>query len=1376
MTDVRSTPPRLAWPAPDGADADDLPHPARQRWQPTRLGLVDLFYYDDEQFWFHDGRLLLRGNNGTGKSKVLALTLPFVLDGSVHPRRVEPDADPKKRMEWNLLLGGAHPASERTGYSWVEFGRRDDDGREQFTTLGIGVKAAAGRGIVKSWYFVTSRRVGDLRLVDDNRIVLTQERLRDELAASGDGQVFTSQESYRRAVDEALFRLGEQRYAALVDLLIQLRQPQLSKKPDEKALSAALTEALSPLDQAVVADVAESFRSLEDEREGIAEAKETLRASEDFLRHYRVYARVASRRHTTAVRESNSEYERAGRDLREAEAALQQVDDRIVRLESDKQEADERHSTLQGQDRALRESPEMRNAERLDRAGRDAKEARQRADSAQQEADRARGRAEHDRAHAADAANRSQEAADEHQHRAAAAERLAAPAGLADEHPQLIESEDEARRAITRRREQVEHVRRLVQTALRARDRAERQRIALDAAEADATGRAEEVDEAETVIESAVTDHLSAVRSYVAGLRTLTIAAEIDELIGRAAEWARNQDGRSPARTEVAEALDAAQDRLGRERAAAEQDRDRAEQELAAVCAEIAELEAGHDPEPPSTPARDTAARTGRPGAPLWRLADFGDAVPDADRAGLEAALESAGLLDAWVFPDGTVQADGDVILGPHGPQVTDALDAVLVPAVGPDAPVPAEAVVAALRRIGLGESTGAALWVDRDGRWGAGPARGSWSKSVPEYVGAGARAATRQARLEALRGTATEIDGRRVAAAARVTAVDERIGTAREESAGYPDGTERQLVQAHTVAGTAQRELARARAAVAAAQTRWSAAEEAVAAAEDELTEQAGQLRLGTTAAELDVVWSATHDYAQSLSEARSAARAVDEREQIRQQTLERADESGQLLRQRVDELAELRQRAATLGAQFEELHATVAASVSELQQRLGRVADQLVAVSELLTTIGRDQLSAAAEQGTLREKVKSLTEWRAATAATREHTVRALRTFAATGLLRVALPELEAPDTSQDEVWNVTAALALSRQAEQEFEDTDDSADAWARSQQRMSNAATELTSQMSRHGHTAYIEQHDDVLVARVRYQRDEVDIDHLATRLAQDVADREHLLSAREREILENHLVNEVAGHLHELLLAAESQIGRMNRELAARKTSTGMQLRVRWRERADSPAGLRSARALMLRSDATWTAADRTAIGGFLQARISDVRQADPTGSWQEHLEQALDYRHWHTFTVERLQNGQWRSASGPASGGEKALAVSVPLFAAASAHYNSAAALAPRLILLDEAFAGVDDDSRAKSLGLLATFDLDVVMTSEREWACYPQVPGLSIAQLSRVDGVDAVGVTRWRWDGVRRERMAEIASDARAAAGPVQQHDSLFD
>ena len=87
-------------------------------------GLVDLFYYDAEEFAFRDGRLLLRGNNGTGKSKVLALTLPFLLDGdlSAAPRRagrrpeqadgVEPAARRRapERRAARLHLAGVRPA------------------------------------------------------------------------------------------------------------------------------------------------------------------------------------------------------------------------------------------------------------------------------------------------------------------------------------------------------------------------------------------------------------------------------------------------------------------------------------------------------------------------------------------------------------------------------------------------------------------------------------------------------------------------------------------------------------------------------------------------------------------------------------------------------------------------------------------------------------------------------------------------------------------------------------------------------------------------------------------------------------------------------------------------------------------------------------------------------------------------------------------------------------------------------------------------------------------------------------------------------------------------------------------------------------------
>src|SRR5499427_8440648 len=131
-----------------------MPDPQRERWQPLRSGFLNLYKNDREEFHYENGRLLLRGNNGTGKSRVLALQLPFLLDGEVNSQRLEPDADPSKKVEWNLLMG-RYP--DRTGYTWIEFGRNEEGGeqggREHYLTLGCGLAALEGKAGVRQWFF-----------------------------------------------------------------------------------------------------------------------------------------------------------------------------------------------------------------------------------------------------------------------------------------------------------------------------------------------------------------------------------------------------------------------------------------------------------------------------------------------------------------------------------------------------------------------------------------------------------------------------------------------------------------------------------------------------------------------------------------------------------------------------------------------------------------------------------------------------------------------------------------------------------------------------------------------------------------------------------------------------------------------------------------------------------------------------------------------------------------------------------------------------------------------------------------------------------------------------------------------------------------------
>ncbi len=36
----------------------DLPRPLKERWQPLRSGIVNLYRYDYEEFWYENGHLL----------------------------------------------------------------------------------------------------------------------------------------------------------------------------------------------------------------------------------------------------------------------------------------------------------------------------------------------------------------------------------------------------------------------------------------------------------------------------------------------------------------------------------------------------------------------------------------------------------------------------------------------------------------------------------------------------------------------------------------------------------------------------------------------------------------------------------------------------------------------------------------------------------------------------------------------------------------------------------------------------------------------------------------------------------------------------------------------------------------------------------------------------------------------------------------------------------------------------------------------------------------------------------------------------------------------------------------------------------------------
>ena len=93
----------------------------------------------------------------------------------------------------------------------------------------------------------------------------------------------------------------------------------------------------------------------------------------------------------------------------------------------------------------------------------------------------------------------------------------------------------------------------------------------------------------------------------------------------------------------------------------------------------------------------------------------------------------------------------------------------------------------------------------------------------------------------------------------------------------------------------------------------------------------------------------------------------------------------------------------------------------------------------------------------------------------------------------------------------------------------------------------------------------------------------------------------------------------------------------------------------------------------------------------------------------------------------------------------------IPLFAGIYAKFNSARRDAPRIVALDEAFAGVDDDNILDCFRIMNEMDLDYILTSQILWGDYSSIKHLAISELYHLPSSNVVSIIRYKWDGIKR-------------------------
>ncbi len=295
-------------------------------------------------------------------------------------------------------------------------------------------------------------------------------------------------------------------------------------------------------------------------------------------------------------------------------------------------------------------------------------------------------------------------------------------------------------------------------------------------------------------------------------------------------------------------------------------------------------------------------------------------------------------------------------------------------------------------------------------------------------------------------------------------------------------------------------------------------------------------------------------------------------------------------------------------------------------------------------------------------------------------------------------------------------------------------------------------------------------DGVTVVRVQDEQGYATVADFADRIDAARRDQETLLTDAERRILEDALLTGLAQQIHERTVDARELIALMGSEMKERRMSSGNTIGVHWvlADALDDDA--RAVSKLLDRDASALSTDDLARMRAHFAAQIRIARAAHPERSYPEILSTTLDYRQWRVFAFTLVSGDGSEDRLTVArhsalSGGEQSVSLHLPLFAAAHVMLSSADPHAPRLLALDEAFAGVDDNGRSELLGLSVQFDLDLFMTGYDLWITYAGVPGCAHYDLAHSTAANSVSAVLLVWEN--GELFAEHdGSDLSAALG----------
>lgn len=1353
------------------------------RWHLHRAGLLNFWDYDEADFRFSNGRLILRGSNGSGKSVTMQSFIPLVLDGDKRPWRLDPFGSRDRKIEYYLLGDGEH--HDRTAYLWLEFRLPQP---ERFLTVGIGLRGRQTSQTTAFWGFSLedNRRIGydfSLYRLDysgEKEIKIPLSRAQLEQAIGQGGRVVTNTGDYRRLVNQLLFGFEDDAaYQELLDLLIQVRSPKLSKDFKPTTIYDILTSALPALEENDLRPLSEVLEDMDEISDRLDELRHHRKETEKLAEAYRQYNEFQLYTAASTVTSAHQEWMQQRERLHQCEQRLNDIVNRKEELEQEDHAERERLQQLERDEEVLTHHEALGKETELKRLKADHDKTGKQL--IQTEKRRERNRKLHD-----DAEVRREQAAQQVKEQEKAQteciDELNELAGetsfpYSSSYHYLWARDIPERTSVhwTSWQNDIAEYERIVLKAWQMAGDVAQQENEVKRLERELGEASRHRDERERFVskkEKALEEGLEKYQNWLFEWRQTLEQLELKDtqftdLLHRLSQYPDlpYDEVRAP----MIAAYEQTLDRLSKEKAELETELEGHRKHYEELQQEWLEWRNLREPEPPVSEARKHSrlrrAAAGEGGAPLYVVCDFQPHVTEAERAQLEEVLERTGLLNAWIATDGAVrltEEEEEVWFSAEPQFMAHTLADWLTPTPTAESRLRSEQIDDVLRTIVIGtnETVSSGVSVDLDGSFVLGPLMGQTaSKSNAEYIGKATRERTRQRELDRLQAEMDHIHNNIHTCEQQLTqsaAARQKLEAERE---AFPAGTE--LETAAHAWQDARRALTFAQEQVKNADERYQQAMQTLRHLRAKLLEQVREHKLPTQERELAHIRHQLRQYERTVNELKSQWETYWHEQDKYERAKAEAEEYTMQLEECEEEWISLKGEWNALAHEI--------ATITELLSELG-----LLEVHEKLDKLRREKVelkeSLNQRQTTFRQLERQLgdseREWKqqlkqqeVVESDLEQKERRYLQEWR-----RGLVPAFRGSALREDDR---DALIHHSRSVIRAFRD------AYAQhTPEQLSNRVWNVFHETRQFLHDFVPEVEEDggrLLIQFHRNRQHPQSPDTLLHELQEQEEEQELLLREKDRELYEQVLIHSVGRAIRDKIYRAEAWVKQMNELMQRRQTSSGLRLRLRWQPlSAGSEDEMDTAELVqLLRTDAQYLREEQLdRMVTHFRSRVNWARhEAEQHDTLRKWIYEILDYRRWFRFTLYFEKGTQnWRELTDARfnvlSGGEKAMSMYIPLFAATYSRYMSSHEQAPKLICLDEAFAGVDEENLRDMFELLTDMAFDYVMTSQVLWGCYDTVPSLSIYELIRPKDADFVTLIRFAWNGKRRT-MLDLDAEA---------------